>query len=181
MTSLVTRQDAHPAKFTAQDCQCLGRDTVECRKRLEDNDNRHIRGDPSQSSSCETSGSYGKREGGGTLVRFSDLERLDSDPEGVTETQTSGQEAPVKRKRSAEINAERVEEGAAETATTDFDKRTALKRKAEGDPSDSEVEDSAMNSLAELWHKEEDPGSTSTRETKTNGYSTNVKQIDSTA
>ena len=27
LKSLVTRQDAQPAKFTAQDCQCLGRDT----------------------------------------------------------------------------------------------------------------------------------------------------------
>ena len=26
-----------------------------------------------------------------------------------------------------------------------------------GDPSDSEVEDSVMNSLGELWHKEDDP------------------------
>ena len=34
-----------------------------------------------------------------------------------------------------------------------------LKRKAEGDPSDSEVEDSAINSLAELWHREDDPDS----------------------
>ena len=32
-----------------------------------------------------------------------------------------------------------------------------MKRKAEGDTSDSEMEDSAMNSLAELWHKEDDP------------------------
>ena len=26
--SLVTRRDAQPAKFTAQDCQCLGKDTL---------------------------------------------------------------------------------------------------------------------------------------------------------
>ena len=38
-------------------------------------------------------------------------------------------------------------------AKADTDKRIALKRKAENDPSDSEVEDSAMNSLAELWHR----------------------------
>ena len=74
-----------------------------------------------------------------------------------TQMQTSGQEAPVTRKRSAEIDAERLEEVAAETAETDFGQRTALKRKAEGDPSDSEVEDSAMNWLAEVWHKENDP------------------------
>ena len=70
--------------------------------------------------------------------------------------QTGGQEASVARKRPAETDAERLEEGAAETAETDSDKRIALKRKAEGDPSDSEMEDSAMNSLAELWHKEDD-------------------------
>ena len=34
-----------------------------------------------------------------------------------------------------------------------------LKRKAENDPSDSEVEVSAMNSLSELWHREDDPDS----------------------
>ena len=63
---------------------------------------------------------------------------------------TSGQEASVTRKRSAETDAERLEHEAPETAEIDFDKRTALKRKAEGDPSDSEMKDSAMNSLAEL-------------------------------
>ena len=35
-----------------------------------------------------------------------------------------------------------------------FDKRTTLKRKAEGDPSDSDVEGSA---LAKWWHKESAP------------------------
>ena len=35
-------------------------------------------------------------------VRFSDQERLDSNPEGDTETQTSGQETSETRKRSAE-------------------------------------------------------------------------------
>ena len=70
--------------------------------------------------------------------------------------QTGGQEASVARKRPAETDAERLEEGAAETAETDSDKRIALKRKAEGDPSDSEMEGSAMNSLAELWHNEDD-------------------------
>ena len=43
--------------------------------------------------------------------------------------------------------AEHLEEGAAETAESDFGKRTALKRKAEGDPSDSEVEDSAISHI----------------------------------
>ena len=58
----------------------------------------------------------------------------------------------------AETDAERLEVGAAETAEVDSDKRIALKRKADGDPSDSEMDDSAMDSLAELWHREDDPG-----------------------
>ena len=62
-------------------------------------------------------------------------------------------------KRSAETDAERLEEETAETAKADADKRMALKRKAQNDPSDSEVEDCAMNSLAELWHREDDPDS----------------------
>ena len=71
--------------------------------------------------------------------------------------QTGGQEASAARKRPAETDAERLEEGAAKTAETDADKRVALKRKAEGDPRDSGMEDSSTNSLAELWHKEDDP------------------------
>ena len=35
--------------------------------------------------------------------------------------------------------------------------RVALKRKAENEPSHSKVEDSMMNSHAELWHREDDP------------------------
>ena len=42
-------------------------------------------------------------------------------------------------------------------AKADADKRIALKRKAENDPSDSEVWDSAVNSIAELWLGEDDP------------------------
>ena len=67
-------------------------------------------------------------------VRFSDQ---DSEPKPGTEMQTGGQEAPVTRKRSAETDAGRLEE---ETAKADADKRIASKRKAENDPSDSEVE-----------------------------------------
>ena len=52
---------------------------------------------------------------------------------------------------------ERLEEGSAEIAETDPDKRIALKRKAEGDPSDSEMEDSVMNPLAKQWNQEDDP------------------------
>ena len=141
--------------------------TVECRKRLEDamttdtltatrvkatrvRQAERIIKDLDDSGAATGSGQH-KR------VRFSDQEHLDSKPEGDTEMQTGGQEASVARKRPAETDAERLEERAAETAETDSDKRIALKRKAEGDPSDSEMEDSAMNSLAELWHKEDDP------------------------
>ena len=87
-------------------------------------------------------------------VRFSDQ---DLEPKPDTEMQTGGHEAPVTRKRSAETDAELLEEETAETAKADADKRIALKRKTENDPSDSEVENSAMNSLAELWYREDDP------------------------
>ena len=85
-------------------------------------------------------------------VRFSDQEHLDPKPECDTEIQTGGQQTPVARKRSVETDAERLEEETAHTAEADSDKRVALKRKGEGDPSDSDMEDSAMNSLTELWH-----------------------------
>ena len=78
---------------------------------------------------------------------FSDQD-LESKP--GTEMQTACQEAPVTRKRSAETDAERLEEESAETAKAAADNRIASKRMAENDPSDSEVEDSAMSSLAEL-------------------------------
>ena len=38
-------------------------------------------------------------------VRFSDREHLESNPEGDTGVQTSRQESPVTRKRSAEVDA----------------------------------------------------------------------------
>ena len=63
-------------------------------------------------------------------IDFSDQD-LESKPD--TEMQTGGQEAPVTRKRSAETDAERLEEETAETANADADKRIALKRKAEND------------------------------------------------
>ena len=61
------------------------------------------------------------------------------------------------RKRSAEFDAERLQEETAELQRPMLTNVNALKRKAENDPSDSEVEDSAMNSLAELWHREDEP------------------------
>ena len=72
-------------------------------------------------------------------VRFADQERVDPKLGRDAEMKIPGQEA------SAETNLERLEEGAAEVAETDPDKCIAMKRKAEGDPSDSEVEDSVMN------------------------------------
>ena len=74
---------------------------------------------------------------------------LESKPD--TEMQTACQEVPVTRKRSAETDAERLEEDSVEIAEADADKSIVLKRKVENDPSGSEVEDSAMNLLAKLW------------------------------
>ena len=144
--------------------------TVECRKRLEDTmmtdtstatrvkancvrQAERVIKDLDDSGEANTSSSSGS--GQHKRVRSSDQERVDSKPEGDTEMLTGGQEASVACKRLAETDAERLEEGAAETA--EFDSRIALKRKAEGDTSDSEVGDSAMNSLVELWHREDDP------------------------
>ena len=69
-------------------------------------------------------------------VRFADQERVDPNLGRDAEMKIPGQEASATRTRSAETDLERVEEGAAEVAETDPDKRIAMKRKAEGDPSD---------------------------------------------
>ena len=53
------------------------------------------------------------------------------------------------RKRSAETDAERLEEETAETYRSET--------QGQNDPGDSKVEDSALDSLAELWHREDDP------------------------
>ena len=45
------------------------------------------------------------------------------------------------------------------SAQADSERCLALKRKAEGDPNDSGVEDSVMNSLAEMWREDTDPDS----------------------
>ena len=92
-------------------------------------------------------------------VRFTDQERVDPNLGRDAEMKIPGQEASATRTRSAETDLERVEEGAADVAETDPEKRTAVKRKDEGDPSDSEVEDSVMNSFANLWDQENDPDS----------------------
>ena len=91
--------------------------------------------------------------------RFADQERVDPNLGRDAEMKIPSQEASATRTRSAETDLERLEEGAAEVAETDPDKRIAVKRRAEGDPSDSEVEDSVMNLLANLWDQENDPDS----------------------
>ena len=102
--------------------------TVERRRRLED----AMTTDTSTATrvtatTCDDSGaanpSSSSDSGQHKRVRFSDQEQLDSKPEGDTEMQTGAQEASVARKRRAEIDAERLEEGAAETAEADSDKR----------------------------------------------------------
>ena len=65
-------------------------------------------------------------------------------PERDAEMQTGGQEAPVTRKRSDETDAERLEEEVT-NAEADSDRRLGLKRKAEGDPNVSEVENTVLN------------------------------------
>ena len=72
------------------------------------------------------------------------------------EMQTGSQEAPLTRKRSAEIDAERLEEDVT-SAEADSNRRLALKRKFEGDPHDSEVEKTVMDLLVESWRGNNDP------------------------
>ena len=111
---------------------------AECRKRLEDvmmtdastatritaarvrQTERIIRdlGDSGTTNPSSSSGS-----GQHKRVRLSDQEHLDSEPE--TEMQTGVQEGPVTRKRSAETDAERLEEEATEIVEVDSDKRIA--------------------------------------------------------
>ena len=81
---------------------------------------------------------------------------MESRPERDAEMQTGSQEAPVTRKRSAETDAERLEEEVT-SAQADSDRRLALKRKAEGYPHDSEVENTVMDSLVESWRENNDP------------------------
>ena len=128
--------------------------TTECRKRLEDamttdkstaarvkatrvgQAKRIVKDLDESGSSNPLSGPSGP--GQHKCVRFSDQEHVDSRPERDAEMQTGGQEAPVTRKRSAERHAERFEEEVT-SAEADSNRRLALKRKAEGDPNDSEV------------------------------------------
>ena len=136
--------------------------TTECRKRLEDamttdtstaarvkakrvRQAERIVKDLDESGSTNPSGLSGPSGSGQhKRVRISDLEPVDSRPERDAEMQTGGQEAPVTRKRSAETDAERLEEEVT-SAEADSDRRLALKRKAEGDPNDSEVENTVLN------------------------------------
>ena len=79
-----------------------------------------------------------------------------SRPESDAALQTGSQEAPVTRKRSAETDAERLK-GEVTSAEADSNRRIALKRKAEVDPHDSEVENTVTKSLAKLWRENNDP------------------------
>ena len=137
--------------------------TTECRRRLEDamttetstaarvkptrvRQAEHIFKDLGESGSTNHSGSSGPSGSGQhKRVRFSDQDPVDTRPERDAEMQTGGQEAPVTRKRSAETHAERLEEEVT-SAQADSDRLLALKRKAEGDPNDSEVENTVMDS-----------------------------------
>ena len=105
--------------------------------------------DPGVANPSSSSGS-----GQHKRARFADQES--PDPKRDTEMQTGSQEALVTRKRSAETDAERLEEEVT-SAEADSERRLALKRKAVGDlhdPDDPEAEDSVKNPLAKLWHRE---------------------------
>ena len=136
--------------------------TTECRRRLEDamttdtSTAARVK-DPDESGSTNPNGSSGPSGSGQhKRVRFSDQESVDSRPERDAEIHTGDPEAPVTRKISAETDAERLEEEVT-SAAADTDRRLALKRKAEGDPNDSEVENTVMDSLAELWRENNEP------------------------
>ena len=103
--------------------------TAECRKRLEDvmttdaststrvkatrvRQAERIINDLGDSGTTNPGSSSGS--GQHKHVRFASQEHLESKPD--TEMQTGGQEAPVTRKRSAETDAERLEDETAETA-----------------------------------------------------------------
>ena len=144
--------------------------TTDCKKRLEDAMMTHtskaarvkatrvrqaelVVKDLDESGWTNPSGSSGlSASGQHKRVRLSDQEPVVTRPE----RDAGGHEAPVTRKRSAETDAERLEEEV-KNAEADTDIRLALKRKAEGDPNDSEVENTVMNSLAELWRENDDP------------------------
>ena len=136
-------------------------------------DDRCIHIDPSHSDTCETGGtSYEKfkwsqrgepwqseRLWSTQTCSNTDQEHPDPKTERDTETQNGSHEAPATRKRSAETDAERLEEEVT-TAEADSERRLALKRKAEGvpdDPNEPQVEDFVMNSVAISWHREKRP------------------------
>ena len=175
LKSLVTPPDVQHAKYTVQDCRCLDKYTPrnagnDLRMQMGTNASAATRVKKTRVRQTErimkdldnpgmTNPSSSSGSGQHKHLRFADQERVDPNLGGDAEMKIPGQEASATRTRSAETDLERLEEGAAEVAETDPDKRTAVKRKAEGDPSDSEVEDSVMNSFANLWDQENDPDS----------------------
>ena len=146
--------------------------TTECRKRLEDamttdtstaarakatrvRQAERIVKDLDESGSTNPSGSSGPSGSGQhKRVRFSDQEPVESRPERDAEMRTG--RSPVTRKRSAETDAERLEEEVT-SAEADSGRRLALKRKSEGDPHDIEVENTVMDSLVESLRENNDP------------------------
>ena len=148
--------------------------TTECRRRLEDamttdtsiaarvkatrvRQAERIVRDLDESGSTNPSSSSG-RSGSGQhkRVRFADQEPVESRPESDAEMQTDSKEAPATRKRSAETDAERLEEEVT-SAEADSNRRLALKRKVEGDAHDSEMENTVVDSLVESWRGNNDP------------------------
>ena len=138
------------------------------------NGHRHIHSESRQSNTCEAGGTNHQRFG---QVWDDELQQFEwlwstqtrsifrpgtSGLERDIEMQAAGQEAPAKCKRSAETDAESLQEEVT-SAEADSNKRLALNRKAEGDPDDGDVENSVMNSLAELWREDNDPTLKSTR------------------
>ena len=129
LKSLVTRQDAQPAKFTAQGCRCLGRDTPqnECRKRFED----VMMADASTATRVKATRvrqterniqDVGDSEAGeppAVRVDLVNTNAFDSETrstwtrnlKGTQKCRLAGQEAPVTRERSAGADAECLEEG----------------------------------------------------------------------
>ena len=120
---------------------------AECRKRLEDvmmtdastatrvtrvRQTERIIKDLDDSGAANTSSSSGS--GQHKRVRSQTKSTWTRNMKETQKMQTGGHEAPVTRKRSAETDAERLEEESAETAEADSDKRIAQKRKGRATP-----------------------------------------------
>ena len=103
--------------------------TTECRRRLED----AMATDTSTAARVKATRVRQAERIVRDLTEACSIFRPGTCGSGPAEMQTGGQEAPVTRKRSAETDAERLEEEVT-SAEADSERRFALKRKAEGDP-----------------------------------------------